>query len=366
MKVLFVLNFPSPYRVAFLNELGKSMEVTAVFDQNEKQQTDRPASWKDWFENDYQTFTALFLKSSWDILPFLKKGRFDSIVLGGYTQKTAMIAIEYMHLRKIPFWIEADGGMVKPDNPIKYRVKKHFIERATRWFATGPTVADYFTHYGADKSRIDLYPFSSLHEAEILSVLPTSEEKTALRKKLGLQGKHITLGVGQFIPRKGFDLLLKAWANLPLEETLCIVGQDAPREYLDLKESLHLENVQFVGFRKKEALWDYYKAADLFVLPTREDIWGLVINEAMACGLPVITTRNCVAGVELVENGVNGYVVPNEDIMALQEKIEWVLQEDALRETMGKANLEKIKPYTIENMARVHEKVLREAEQGKK
>ena len=147
MKVLFVLNFPSPYRVAFLNELGKSMEVTAVFDQNEKQQTDRPASWKDWFENDYQTFTALFLKSSWDILPFLKKGRFDSIVLGGYTQKTAMIAIEYMHLRKIPFWIEADGGMVKPDNPIKYRVKKHFIERATRWFATGPTVADYFTQY---------------------------------------------------------------------------------------------------------------------------------------------------------------------------------------------------------------------------
>ena len=57
-----------------------------------------------------------------------------------------------------------------------------------------------------------------------------------------------------------------------------------------------LTNVHFVGFKTKEQLEDYYRAADLFVLPTREDIWGLVVAEAMAYGLGVITTNRCNAG----------------------------------------------------------------------
>lgn len=358
MKVLFVLNFPSPYRVDFLNELGKALDVTAAFDQNEHQQTDRPASWGGWFDTRYTGFKAVFLKAPRDVLPLLKNGGFDAIVLGGYTQRTAMLAIEYMRLHRIPFWIEADGGMIKPDSFVKYHVKRHFISAATRWLVTGPTVADYFAHYGADRSRIDLYPFSSLRAAEIAAAPATPEEKAALREKLGLHGRHITLGVGQFIPRKGFDLLLRAWADQPKDETLCIVGQEAPQEYLDLQRELKLDNVRLVGFRKKEELQGYYRAADLFVLPTREDIWGLVINEAMACGLPVITTDHCVAGLELVENGVNGYVVPTENVPALAEKIRAVLQNDTLRAAMAESVLTKIAPYTIESMAQAHVEIL--------
>ena len=92
------------------------------------------------------------------------------------------------------------------------------------------------------------------------------------------------------------------------------------------------------------------------MLPTREDIWGLVINEAMAYGLPVITTERCVAGLELIENGVNGYVVPVEDAAALAEKINAVLSADLHQ--MGEASLEKIRPYTLENMAKTHAEIL--------
>ena len=191
-----------------------------------------------------------------------------------------------------------------------------------------------------------------------MPVPPTAAEKAAAREKLGLHGAHVTLGVGQFIPRKGFDLLLRAWASCPAEEALCIVGQEPPQEYLDLKAELHLDNVQFVGFRKKDALQDYYRAADLFVLPTREDIWGLVVNEAMANALPVITTDRCVAGLELVQNGVNGYIVPVEDVPALAEKINAVLADDALRAAMAQAGLAAIAPYTIENMAAAHCEIL--------
>ena len=88
------------------------------------------------------------------------------------------------------------------------------------------------------------------------------------------------------------------------------------------------------------------------MLPTKSDAWGLVINEAMAQGLPIITTDRCVAGVELVENGINGYIVPVDDNAALEEAVIRTLSEDYI--AMGKASLEKIRPYTIENMARVH------------
>ena len=86
-----------------------------------------------------------------------------------------------------------------------------------------------------------------------------------------------------------------------------------------------LKNINFLEFEKKEVLYKYYKAADLFILPTREDIWGLVINEAMAHGLPVITTKKCVAGMELVIKGVNGEIVEVEDFTEMRLAIEYYI-----------------------------------------
>ena len=162
----------------------------------------------------------------------------------------------------------------------------------------------------------------------------------------------MVLSIGQFIPRKGFDILMRAAAGLEKDIGFYIVGGEPTEEYRKLREELGLENVHFVGFRKKDALARYYRAADLFVLPTREDIWGLVINEAMAYGLPVITTDRCVAGLELVEEGVNGSIVPVEDDAALAGKMKEILSSDL--EKMGTASLEKIRAYTIENMAKAH------------
>ena len=170
--------------------------------------------------------------------------------------------------------------------------------------------------------------------------------------------KKIAITVGQFIPRKGFDVLLKAWKDCPKDTALYIIGAKPTREYLKIKEELALNNVFFVGFKAKKELKKYYMAADLFVLPTREDIWGLVINEAMANGLPVITTERCVAGLELVENDVNGYIVPVEDYKVLAEKISYILENDVIRERMAQNSLNKIRNWTIENMAKRHWKIL--------
>lgn len=114
-----------------------------------------------------------------------------------------------------------------------------------------------------------------------------------------------------------------------------------------------------MGFKKKEELVKYYKASDLFVLPTREDVWGLVINEAMARGLPVITTDKCVAGLELISDYENGFIVPVERADILAERIEDVMSDERLATRMAEASLEKIRPYNIENMASQHFNILR-------
>ena len=117
-------------------------------------------------------------------------------------------------------------------------------------------------------------------------------------------------------------------------------------------------------FKTKEELKCYYQAADLFVFPTREDIWGLVVNEAMANGLPVITTDKCVAGLELIRDGENGYIVPVENVDILAGKITVLLQNDSLRKIMAQKSLEYIKRYTIENMAVAHLKIIRSEDQS--
>ena len=101
----------------------------------------------------------------------------------------------------------------------------------------------------------------------------------------------------------------------------------------------------------EEELKQYMSISDLFVHPTREDIWGLVINEAMSYGLPVLTTNMCVAGVELLPQTC---IVRSEDVNGLKEKILEVIYDNDELKRMSDRNLEKIKKYTIEEMVNNH------------
>lgn len=355
MKILFLTNIPSPYRVDFFNELGKQWDLTVVFEG--KTATDRNENWKN---KDNFKFNTIFLKGirikadqflCLNVIKVLKK-KWDKIVICGYSSPTTMLAIQYLKLKKIPFYIEVDGGLIKQDSWLKYKVKKHFISSAIGWFSSGKETTKYLVHYGADKNKIIEYPFTSLKGKDILKQVPTEQEKLILRKELNLRENKIIVSVGQFIYRKGYDILIKAMQNIDKSIGVYIIGDNPTQEYLNLQKQFNLTNLHFIGFKTKEELKKYYMAADLFVLPTREDIWGLVINEAMAMGLPVITTDKCVAGLELVENEVNGYIIPTENSEILVKRINQIFNESCKQIEMNSLN--KIKKYTIENMVKIH------------
>ena len=355
-RVLFLTNYPSPYRVNFFDELGKLCDLTVLYFA-------KPTAYRDenWFVESKGFFKAVQLgkrKLSFrgktvclDVTDWLKQD-WDKIVVCGYSFPTTILAITWLRRHKVPFWMEVDGGLIRETSGAKYRFKRSLVGAASWWLGTGTHTTAYLVNYGAKEEKVHTYPFTSLYEADILPKPLAGEEKHKLRQQLDMQEEKIVLYVGRFTVEKGMDALLKAVPELEKGAGVYFIGGEPKEEHLKFCETRDLKNVHFVGFKKKEELLQYYKAADLLVLPTHSDVWGLVINEAMACALPVVTTDKCVAGMELIQNGVNGYIVPVKQQEPLVEAVSMVLRSDY--RAMGAAALETIRPYSLENMAKVH------------
>lgn len=360
MKILLLTNVPSPYRVRFFNELGRLCELTVLYQK--RVSSERNSKWVAKSENNYKSVFLKGISTGVDnafcpgVIKYFSK-KYDAIIICGYASPTEILAVEWCKIRKIPYILEGDGAFVKSESSIKEKLKKHLISGGTLFLSTCKEHDNYYIHYGADPTKIRRYLFSSLLKADILSKPVAMNDKKNIRNKLGMKEGQIVLAVGQFIYRKGFDILMHAAKKIDNSVGIYIVGDTPTDEYLSLLQKLKLENVHFVGFKTKTELIEYYQASDVFVLPTREDIWGLVINEAMANGLPIVTTDRCNAGLELVENGINGFVVPVNDKNELKNAIMRVL---AAKSDMGVASIHKISEYTIENMAKQHITLLQE------
>ena len=366
MKVLFMTNVPSPYRVDFFNELGKLCELTVVFEKHTSDERDK--SWKNYrFEN----FKGVFLKGKsigtdvaicFDIVRYVTDKRYDEIICSNMSSPTGIIAIMTMKLLHIPYYLEADGGTAKSGNGIKEKIKKLIMSGAKGYFSTSKSCDKYFETYGARCELVHRYPFTSLKENEILVKPLSYQEKFELRKKLDLQEDKILISVGRFSYLngygKGYDTLMKVCEKLPDDIGVYIIGDEPTDEFVKWKKEKNLEHLHFLPFKLKKELFGYYQAADISVLLTRGEAWGLVVNESMANGCPVITTDACVAGLELIEDGKNGYIVPVDSPTTVEKCLMDYLNDEKKQANYSQNALQSIKQYTIERMAEEHYKIL--------
>lgn len=354
LKVILFTNLRSPYMVGYLNELGKTCELTAVFELEQAKGRENA-----WLKSSPETYREIRLGArqirpeagfSLRALPYLFKG-YDRIIIANPTTPTGILLLLTCRIFRIPHIIQSEGGFQGSGRGAKERFKRFLMGKARLYLTGMGGEDDYFLKYGATPGKLRPFPFTSLWESDLPARVPTGEEKHALREKLGLPEGKIILSVGQFIYRKGYDILIRASTGFPAGSSVILIGGKPTEEYLLLSESLGLTNLRFVPFMEKAKLLEYYAAADLFVLPTREDTWGLVINEAMAAGLPVITTDRCIAGVQLIREGENGMIIPTDDPDALSRAVCQMLTDPALA-AMGENNLQKMRTYTIERMAK--------------
>lgn len=359
MKILFCTNIPSPYRIDFFNVLGEHCDLTVCYERHSA--SDRDAKW---VGSQAKAYKEVYLQ----LKPFRSDASrgsalrryitthdFDHLILTNYVSPACMEAIVFCRLKKIPYWIEYDGGFNKTDPALRRMLKKFLLKHAVGHFTTCDEHIEYLKKLGIASSSIYKYPFTSISEQDIKKAKEKIRNgKECYRRKLQLTEKKIIVSIGQFIYRKGFDLLIEAAKELS-DTGVYIIGGEPTQEYLSLAEGYN--NIHFVGFKTKDELAEYYCAADLMVLLTREDIWGLVVNEAMAYGLPVITTDRCIAGLELVKNDENGYIVPAGTFQETINLINHCFESSRLG-AMSDWCLETAKEYTIENMALRHLEIL--------
>ncbi len=358
-KVLYLTNIPAPYKVAFFNELSKKVDLTVGFESF----TD-PDRKNEWLKREKIKFNHFFLSEDGissisnamkNVLNELKKS-YDIVVISTYYTKIQKKLISYFKKKRIPYAISSDGGYKKKDFILKKLLKKYYLSGAKYYFSPSEITDEYLKYYGA-KTEIYRYPFTSVTDLDIKDYLAYDKGNVLkLKEELNIKEEKVVVGVGSFIHRKGWDILI----NSIRDKTIgyYIIGGCITKEYKQLIEERKLSNIHFLEFMDKQNVFKYYRIADLFCLPTREDIWGLVINEALANGLPVVTSNMCLAGLELID-GTNGILFDvkkencfselNEAIMKILYSPDYYIYKENAFKTARK--------YTIENMADTYSKV---------
>lgn len=235
LKTLYVTNVPSPYRVSFLELLGRRTDLTVLYER--KTANDRDNRW--WTAEDTHHYQEVCLKGlpiradsslSRGIVSHLHLHAYDRILLSNYSSPSVMLAIRYLRRLGIPFGIICDGILPKPEEKDgwKLRLKRSLVSAADFWLSSGPVTTEELVRIGAVRDRIFRYPFSSVSESDLREAARC--DRASAKRSLGLEGKTVLLYVGRFIPCKGLDVLIPAFAQLKSshpELALLMVGGTA-------------------------------------------------------------------------------------------------------------------------------------------
>lgn len=211
----------------------------------------------------------------------------------------------------------------------KLERKEREIKLADHIFVASSVTQKSLLDCGMEREKISVIPYG----APVDYFLPQAKTANTFR----------ALFVGRVGPRKGIHYLLEAWSSLKLREAeLWLVGiNEFPDGWLDRYSDLF----HYVPSVPHAALNEYYSAADVLVFPSLVEGFGLVLLEAMACGLPVITTPNT-AGPNIITDGVEGFIIPIRDVTALQEKLDWCATHPLELADMGRSARSKAEQLT--------------------
>lgn len=352
-KAVFITNIPSPYRVDFFSYLQRNYpqyEFHIIFSgagmENRKWSVEME-------EINHYTFlkskTIIIRKRFDDRYVFIPTGVEKAlneigpdIVFAMEYNPTILRAVHWCRKKKIPFISWTDGTLNSEKNigKVQRMSRSYIVKRAAAFVASSTASREAQIAYGAEKKKC------------FISYL-TVDIKKYLREKTDYSGKQL-LYVGSLIQRKGLDLLLPALAQTSEDIRFVIVGEGQEKELLE-KQAAELgiaSRIEFKGYVEGEPLRELYSSSDVFILPTREDCFGLVILEAMCASLPVISSKYADGAFDLLEEGENGYIVDPEDTKAFAGTIEKIFADENRLARMGKKSYEKAHEFAFSEVSK--------------
>lgn len=296
------------------------------------------------------------------ILTALWRGKYQAVICFGYHHPTIWLALLWCRFSGARALLWSESTLIDARSSVKIleQVKRYILRFFDGFLAAGKNQVKYLNHLGASTEQIWVAPDAVDSDFFSDQSRVLSYRKSDIKKSLGVDGLVI-LYVGRMLDAKGIPDLLDAFELLISRQqaTLFLVG-DGPdlAYYQDLCRVRELTSVRFEGFRSQNELPRYYAIADVLVFPTHSDPWGLVLNEAMSAGLPVICSTAAGAAADLVRPGRNGFLHEPGDVQTLKGHLLMVLRDDWLRRRMGAASREIIEDFSPRKMAQGFEEAL--------
>jgi glycosyltransferase involved in cell wall biosynthesis len=245
----------------------------------------------------------------------------------------------------------------RPRGLAKLLAKKLFLRLLRPGIAAtlpiGTRNREYWAHYFGEEMPQFSMPYAV--DNAYFARRAGAADLEALRREFNLAPERpVILFASKLQPRKHADHLLEAYVRLCARGSgrqpyLLMAGDGEQRSELEARaRELALDGVRFAGFRNQSELPGLFALADVFVLPSRHEPWGLIVNEAMAAGCAVVVSDEVGASADLVTDGVDGFVFPAGDIGALSAALERVLANPGQARAMGEAARRRIASWDFE------------------
>ena len=364
-KIWLLTNIPSPYQVELLTAVDRLLQGgLAVRFFGTRRASDGPLEGLPFANLGLRTLGWGKRPETWlhpTAFQECRGGDWDAYVLSGTIAsptllrcasilkkrgKPSILWLERPHPKHAeapwsPRWLTSG-----PTRWLKDRIAKRLVRQATGLIAMGSAACREYQEWGLEPHRVRSQPYAidANRFQRPLAATPPRDDKS-----------KTILFSGQWIPRKGIEELCKIFALIQAKRQdveLLILGEGPLRGYLEQQQQLYPGHITLVGKVEQQALPGYFHRADLFLFPSRHDGWGVVVNEAIAASLPVITTLQTGAAHDLVLPGRNGFLLDRDDLAGMAEAVLKILADDTLCRTMAVESWQLAQAHSIEVSAK--------------
>lgn len=335
MRLALVTEIPAPYRIPLFNALAERVELRVFFlAERDPRRTFYEQHKEEWrFGHRVLGGAQLRRGGRWivfsrGVLRELRRFRPDAVAVGGWNQPAFWGALAFCRIRGIPLlvWIESTARDVRSEARPLALARRAMVHGAAGAYVPGSASEDYARSLGV----------------ELVETAPNAIDAAIFEHAAVDRSRRdgcTFLYVGRLDPEKGLETLLEAFSDVPGDLVIVGEGTDGPR-----LRALAGDRVRFVGAKSRDDVIAYYRDADVFVLPSRSEPWGMVLNEAAAAGLPLVATEETGAAYDLIDG--NGFRVPAGDASALREALAQLAEDGALRERHGQRSRELARRFT--------------------
>jgi glycosyltransferase involved in cell wall biosynthesis len=294
---------------------------------------------------------------NFDIIKALRLGNFDGLLVHGHSYATNLLAIVVAKMLNIPVYNRTESQMRQHRGVFKKIFHKMFYHSFFNFFSgfffIGALNKQFYQSYGVEDSKLYFVPYVVDNERFQTRDAAFGSLKASFFKNNGIsENKRIILFASKLMQRKRPMDLLKAYENIHacgIDAQLLFVG-DGPElcSLQNYSKMRALTGVHFLGFKNQCEIPFFYQLADIFVLPSENEPWGLVVNEAMNAGLAVIATNEVGASDDLIMHGKTGFTYPAGDIEMLTKYLQHLLENRETCLQMGDNALKHINEWNYE------------------